>query len=525
MDEKKTIIDAVLGIELGSTRIKAVLIGADASELASGGFTWENRYENGIWTYPLDEVWTGMRECIAALIADFARRHTGCEMNVVRMGVSGMMHGYLPFGKDGRQLAAFRTWRNTCTQDAARRLSELFDFNIPQRWSIAHLYQSMLTGEAHVKSIDYITTLAGYVHRELTGERVIGIGEASGMFPLDAHAPEYDRRMLAAFNTLCADMPRRIEDILPRPLMAGENAGRLSARGAQLIDPTGTIKPGTPLCPPEGDAATGMVATNSVAEGYGNISAGTSVFTMAVLERPLSRRYEEIDIVATPTGRPVAMVHCNNCTSEINAWQRVFAGFLRALGKDADDGEIFTAMFSSALAGERDAGGMLLYNYLSGEHITGVAEGRPLFVRTADSRLSFENFMRLQLYSALSAVSIGMRILDAETVRLKRLYGHGGFFTSGGAGQQLAADALNTPVTVMDTAFNGGAWGMALLAAYAQYADADESLEVYLQKHVFAACPCRECSPDKESVEAFQAYLTRYECALPLERMAAELIM
>ena len=513
---------ACLGIELGSTRIKAVLIGPDHAPIASGDHSWENQYENGIWTYSLEAVWTGMRDAYANLAADVEKKYQVTLTKVAAIGISAMMHGYLPFDKDGRQLAAFRTWRNTITAQAAAELTELFQVNIPQRWSIAHLYQAMLNGEAHVKDIAFLTTLEGYVHWQLTGEKVLGVGEVSGMFPVDSTTINYNETMIAKFDTLTAAYPWKLRDILPRCLAAGEKAGYLTEVGAKLLDPSGNLQPGIPFCPPEGDAGTGMVATNSVAVRTGNVSAGTSIFAMVVLERMLSQVYEEIDMVTTPSGKPVAMVHCNNCTNEINAWAQVFKGLLESLGQKADMGEIFTAMFSSALDGEADAGKVMLYNYLSGEVITGLNEGRPLLVRPADARLTFPNFMRAQLYSALATLKIGMEILEKENAKPERLFGHGGFYKTPVAGQRITAAALDAAVSVMETAGEGGPWGMAILAAYMVRSAEGETLEDYLEKRVFAGSQCTTEYPQTEDQEGFAAFMTRYKAGLAVERAAVE---
>ena len=420
--EMKEIIasgQAVLGIELGSTRIKAVLIGPDHAPIASGDHGWENRYENGVWTYHMDDVWEGLRDAYASLCAGVEEKYGVKLTKVAAMGFSAMMHGYLPLDGNGELLSPFRTWRNTMTAQAAEELTARFGFNIPQRWSIAHLYQAILNGEEHVKDIVSLTTLAGYVHYKLTGVKALGVGEASGMFPIDSDSCDYDQAMVDSFDALVADKGYswKLRDILPRVAVAGDNAGTLTAEGAKLLDPTGTLQPGAILCPPEGDAGTGMAATNAVAKRTGNVSAGTSVFSMIVLEKPLSRRYEEIDMVTTPDGAPVAMVHCNNCTNEINAWAEVFSGLLTALGHEVDKNALYTAMFTSALEGKADGDGLLLYNYLSGEPVTGLSDGRPLLVRGPEAHLNFANFMRTQLYSALATLKVGLDILGEEIGR------------------------------------------------------------------------------------------------------------
>ena len=513
---------ACLGIELGSTRIKAVLIGAYHEPVASGDYGWENRLEDGVWTYHMSDVWAGLRAAYAALKADVESRYGVKLTKMAAMGFSGMMHGYIALDRSGELLVPFRTWRNTITGEASEKLTARFGFNIPQRWSIAHLYQAILNGEEHVADIDYLTTLAGYVHYKLTGRRVLGVGEASGMFPIDSAKCGYDEAMLDSFDGLVAEKgyPWGLRGILPEVLSAGEDAGCLSAEGAALLDPTGELESGIPLAPPEGDAGTGMAATNAVAERTGNVSAGTSVFAMIVLEKALSRVYPEIDMVTTPTGRPVAMVHCNNCTNEINAWAEVFRGFLTALGKKPDMNEVFTAMFSTAAEGEKDAGGLVLFNYLSGEPITGMDEGRPMLARSPEARLSFANFMRAQLYSALATLKIGLDILAAENVAVDRLLGHGGFFKTPEVGQRILAAAANSPVSVMTTAGEGGPWGMALLAAYRANRAEGQTLEAYLDERVFAGQKVSTLEPEKADVDGFNAFLARYKAALPVEKAA-----
>lgn len=526
MEIKEQIVQGkcCLGIELGSTRIKAVLIGTDHAPIASGDHGWENRLEDGVWTYHMEDVWAGLQDAYAKLCADVQSRY-GVELTTMAaMGFSAMMHGYVALDKNGELLVPFRTWRNTITGQAAQILTERFSFNIPQRWSIAHLYQAILNGEEHVKDIDYLTTLAGYVHYKLTGQRVLGVGEASGMFPIDSQTGDYDQTMVDSFDALVADKnyPWKLRDILPQVLSAGENAGVLTEAGAELLDPTGALKPGVPLAPPEGDAGTGMAATNAVAPRTGNVSAGTSVFAMIVLEKALSKVYPEIDMVTTPDGAPVAMVHCNNCTNEINAWAQVFKGFLEALGQKADMNEIFTAMFTSAQMGATDGGGLVLYNYLSGEPITQMEEGRPLLVRGPQAQLTFANFMRVQLYSALATLKIGLDILAQEQVAVDRLLGHGGFFKTPVVGQKILAAAAGAPVSVMKTAGEGGPWGMALLAAYMACRDEGESLEHYLDSKVFAGQEVSTQEPDEADRAGFEQFLEHYTKALGVERAAVE---
>jgi sugar (pentulose or hexulose) kinase len=516
--------ETALGIEFGSTRIKAVLIGPDHAPLAAGSHEWENRHENGVWTYPLEEVWTGLQECFRMLRRD-VREAYGVPLHTVGViGFSAMMHGYLVFDKNGNLLAPFRTWRNTITGKAAAQLTELFRFNIPQRWSIAHLYQAVLNREAHVRDIRFQTTLAGYVHWKLTGRKVLGVGEASGMFPIDSRTNDYDARMRKAFDAKlkARKLPWKLEDILPQVLAAGDPGGTLSAEGAKLIDPSGELPAGIPLCPPEGDAGTGMVATNSVAARTGNVSAGTSVFAMIVLEKPLAKLYPEIDMVTTPTGKPVAMVHSNNCTSDLNAWVGLFREFASALGVEAGESALFETLYTKGLSGEPDAGGLLAYNYVSGEHLTRLEEGRPLFVRTPESRFTLANFMRAHLYAALGALKIGLEIFDKEKVKIDKVLGHGGFFKTRGVGQRIMAAAMNVPVSVMETAGEGGAWGMALLAAYMLRRSPGEPLEAYLSDKVFAGQKGTTVGPDPKDVAGFNAFMDRYKKGLAVERAAVK---
>ncbi len=520
MDLKKT----SLGIELGSTRIKAVLIDENHIPVASGDYEWENRLVDGVWTYPMDAVHTGLQTCFAALAAD-VKAKLGTELTTVgAIGVSAMMHGYLPFDRDGKQLVPFRTWRNTITGPAAAELTELFGFNIPQRWSIAHLYQAILNGEAHVKDIAQLTTLAGYIHWRLTGERVMGVGEASGMFPIDSAALDYDEAMVQKFDALVAPKgyPWKLRDILPRVLTAGAAAGTLTEDGARFLDPTGTLQAGVPLAPCEGDAGTGMTATNSVRVNTGNVSAGTSDFAMIVTDKKL-RVHREIDMVTTPDGLPVAMVHCNNCTSDINAWVNLFAEFAALIGADADKGTLFTKLFRAALAGDADCGGLLSYNYFSGEGVTDLDEGRPVFARTPDAKFTLANFMRTHLLSALATLKIGLDILTSEEqVRIDRLYGHGGFFKTPEVGQRMLSAAVGAPVSVMETAGEGGPYGMALLGAYMLWRAEGESLPDYLDRRVFADAKATTLTADEADAAGFNAFLARYKKALPMERAAVE---
>lgn len=514
-----------LGIELGSTRIKAVLIGEDHFPIASGSHEWENQYENGVWTYSLEAVWNGLQDCYRNLSKDVSEKYGVTLTTVGAIGFSAMMHGYMAFDKDGKQLVPFRTWRNTITGQAAEKLTELFQFNIPQRWSIAHLYQAILNKEPHVKDISHLTTLAGYVHWKLTGEKAIGVGEASGMFPIDSKTNDFDKRMIELFNERSdvKKLPWEVQNILPKVLVAGEAAGALTEEGAKLLDPTGQLKAGIPLCPPEGDAGTGMVATNSVAERTGNVSAGTSVFAMIVLEKALSKLYPEIDMVTTPTGKPVAMVHANNCTSDLNAWVGLFHEFTNALGVEISQSKLFETLYKMALTGDADGGGLLAYNYLSGESITEMTEGRPLFIRTPESRFTLPNFMRTHLFSSVGTLKIGMDILfEQENVQLDQLLGHGGFFKTKEVGQRMMAAAMNVPVSVMETAGEGGAWGIALLATYMLRKTRNETLEDYLNGKVFANETGSTIAPDKKDVDGFTAFMERYKNGLGIERAAVE---
>ncbi|ROR72249.1 xylulokinase [Bogoriella caseilytica] len=512
-----------IGIELGSTRIKACLIDEDHQVLATGGSEWENSYLDKVWTYSLDEVWSGVQAACAALLGDAEERHGVRPTTAGALGVSAMMHGYLAFDAAGDQLVPFRTWRNTSTGAAAEQLTELFGQNIPLRWSIAHLYQAVLDGEAHVPQVDFLTTLAGYVHWRLTGEKVLGVGDASGMFPIQDGA--YHADMLADFDTLAAQAATRptrpLAELLPRVLDAGAEAGSLTAEGAAALDPTGTLQPGIPLCPPEGDAGTGMVATNSVAPRTGNVSAGTSIFAMVVLEGPLKRVHHEIDLVTTPAGDPVAMVHCNNGASELGAWAELLGQFAAALGSPAEPGEVYAALLGAALEGDADGGGLLAYNYLAGEPITGVNEGRPMVVRTPGSRLSLANFARTQVYGIFGTLSLGMRVLDAEGVRLEAMFAHGGLFRTAGVAQRLLAAALGAPVAVGDTAAEGGAWGMAVLAAYRRHGEGS-SLSEYLSERVFAEAALQVVEPDAEDVAGYSTWLETYAAGVDIQRTAVE---
>ncbi len=515
---------AVLGIELGSTRIKSVLIDADNRPVAQGSYEWENRLVDGLWTYSVEEIWKGLRGSYADLKAKVKAEY-GVELERLEaIGVSAMMHGYMPFGTDGEILVPFRTWRNTNTGAAAAELSRLFDFNIPLRWSISHLYQAILNGEEHISKIDFITTLAGYIHWKLTGRRVLGVGDASGMLPVDSQTGGWRADMVGKFDSLVASRGYgwKLPDILPEVLPAGADAGRLTEEGALLLDPSGSLKAGVPLCPPEGDAGTGMVATNAVRPRSGNVSAGTSSFSMIVLEKSLSRPYEMIDMVTTPSGSPVAMVHCNNCTSELNAWAGLFREYRQLLGLGGDMGEVFGTLYRHALQGDSDCGGLIAYNYISGEPVTGFAEGRPLFVRSASDKFNLANFFRSQLYASVAVLKIGNDILfRQEGVKVDRITAHGGLFKTPGVGQRVLAAALASPVSVMETAGEGGAWGIALLARYLANGQG-LSLEDYLDTKVFAGNVGSEISPSAEDVAGFDAYMAGYRACLPIEEAAVK---
>ena len=517
--------EAYLGIEFGSTRIKAVLIGKEHEQLASGSHTWENQLENGLWTYALDDVWEGVRHCYAQLSADVLGKY-GVKLETVgAIGVSAMMHGYMAFDKEDKLLAPFRTWRNTCTGEAAEQLTALFRFAIPQRWSIAHLYQAILNGEKHVSDIRYLTTLAGYVHWQLTGERVLGIGDASGMFPIDDATRSFDSHRLQQFDKLTADrhLPWTLDGILPKILPAGENAGLMTEQGARLLDPSGVLKAGIPMCPPEGDAGTGMVATNSVRQRTGNVSAGTSVFAMVVLEKPLSKVYTEIDMITTPSGDPVAMVHCNNFLSDIDAWVKLLGDAAAALGAEFDTDKLYTTLYNLALAGDADCGGLMTNNYISGEHVTGFTEGRPLFMRGPEASFNLSNFMRAHLCSACASLTMGMEILFGEQVALNSIMGHGGFFKVPGVGQRIMAAALGAPVNVMATASEGGPWGMAILAAYMKNTQG-EALADYLSGNVFAGAECSTVEPNAADQAGFATFMKQYKASLAVERAAVEVL-
>ena len=514
---------AILGIEFGSTRIKAVLIDQDNKPIAQGSHEWENQLVDGLWTYSTEAIWYGLQDCYADLRKDVLRQYD-CEIeSLAAIGFSAMMHGYMAFNADQQILVPFRTWRNTNTGKAAAELSELFHYNIPLRWSISHLYQCILDNEEHVKDIKYLTTLAGYVHWQVTGQFVLGVGDASGMIPVDPNTKTYDAVMVAKFDKLIAPkgFPWKLSDILPKSLSAGENAGFLTPEGAKKLDVSGHLKAGIPVCPPEGDAGTGMVATNAVKQRTGNVSAGTSSFSMIVLEKELSKPYEPIDIVTTPDGSLVAMVHCNNCTSEINAWVGLFKEYQQLLGVPVDMNKLYTTLFNAALEGDADCGGLMAYNYVSGEPVTGLSEGRPLFVRSANDKFSLANFMRAQLYGAIAVLKFGNDILlKEEQVKVDRITGHGGYFKTAGVGQRMLAAALNSPISVMETAGEGGAWGIALLAGYLVNNPENKSLADYLEDVVFAGNTGSEIAPTAEDVEGFNRYIEAYKRGLAIEHAA-----
>ncbi len=514
-----------LGIELGSTRIKAVLINRHFETIASGSYEWENLLKDGYWTYDQENIIAGLQAAYREMKNEVERNYGVALRTIGSIGFSAMMHGYMAFDSTGELLVPFRTWRNATTGAAARELTELFQFNIPERWSIAHLYQAVLNQEEHVPRIDYITTLAGYIHWLLTGDKAIGIGDASGIFPVDELTHNYHPAMIKKFDERLADkgLPWKLEDLLPKVYLAGEQAGALTEAGAGLLDPAGDLQPGIPLCPPEGDAGTGMIATNSVRKRTGNVSVGTSVFAMIVLEKELSKVYPEIDMVTTPNGNPVGMVHANNCSSDLNAWMGLFREFAEAMGYDVDSGKLFSVMFNKALEADPDAGGLLSYGYLSGENITGIDKGRPLFVRSPESRFNLANFMRVHLFTAFGALKLGMDILtENEQVAIDSILAHGGLFKTPVVGQKIVAAALNVPISVMSTAGEGGAWGMALLASYMINKDQEESLEDFLEQKVFKNAEGQEMAPDEADVQGFEAFIKRYQAGLAIEQAAVE---
>ena len=527
LDAKSTIEagKAIRGIELGSTRIKAVLIDQENKPIAQGSHTWENQLVDGLWTYSIEAIWSGLQDCYADLRTNVKNAY-GIEIETLAaIGVSAMMHGYMPFNKKEEILVPFRTWRNTNTGRAAAALSELFVYNIPLRWSISHLYQAILDNEAHVNKIDFLTTLAGYVHWQITGEKVLGIGDASGMLPIDPTTHNYSAEMVAKFNKLIApkEYNWKLEDILPKVLSAGENAGVLTPEGSKKLDASGHLKAGIPVCPPEGDAGTGMVATNAVKQRTGNVSAGTSSFSMIVLEKELSKPYEMIDMVTTPDGSLVAMVHCNNCTSDLNAWVNLFKEYQELLGIPVDMDEIYSKLYNIALTGDTDCGGLLSYNYISGEPVTGLADGRPLFVRSANDKFNLANFMRTHLYASVGVLKIGNDILfNEEKIKVDRITGHGGLFRTKGVGQRILAAAINSPISVMETAGEGGAWGIALLGSYLVNNEKKQSLADFLDESVFVGDAGIEVSPTPEDVAGFNAYIENYKAGLPIEEAAVK---
>ena len=527
MDAKTAILEqkTALGIEFGSTRIKAVLIGADNAPIASGDHEWENRYDNGVWTYTLEDIWTGLQDAYTKMAADVKEKYDITLTRVGAIGFSAMMHGYMAFDKAGNLLVPFRTWRNNITEEASEKLTDLFGFHIPQRWTIAHLYQAILNGEPHVADIDYVTTLAGYIQWKMTGERVVGVGEASGIFPIDSETNTYFADMIAKFDEAVADKAYswKALDVLPHVLNAGDNAGVLTKEGAALLDMSGNQEAGIPLCPPVGDAGTGMAATNSVRVRTGNVSAGTSVFAMIVLEKNLSKVYPEIDMVTTPSGHPVAMVHCQNCTSDLNAWVNLFREFAQTFGMEISTNDLFGKLYNKALEGDADCGGLLAYNYFSGEHVTGFNEGRPVFARTPDAKFNLANFMRVNLFTSLGALKVGLDILmKEEHVQVDQILGHGGLFKTKGVGQKILAGSIDAPVSVMETAGEGGAWGIALLASYMINKEENETLEDYLDAKVFAGNAGTKMDPDPADVAGFEVFTERYKKGLPIERAAVE---
>jgi len=526
-DVRNAIIDGktAIGIEMGSTRIKTVLIGEDNTPIATGSHDWENSYINNIWTYSLEDIWKGIQDSYQKMASNVKEQFGVTIKTTKAIGISGMMHGYLVFDKDENLLTPFRTWRNNITGQASEALTKLFNYPIPQRWSIAHLYQAILNKEEHIPDINYMTTLAGYIHWKLTGQKVLGIGEASGVFPIDINTKDFNKQMIEQFNQLISplNLPWRLENILPKVLVAGEKAGELTAAGAQLLDVTGQLQPGIPFCPPEGDAGTGMVATNSVSVRTGNVSAGTSVFAMIVLEKELSRVYPEIDLVTTPDGKLVAMVHSNNCTSDYDAWLGLFSEVIKALGMSVDKPKLYDTLLGMALKGDPDCGGLLAYGYISGEHITHFEEGRPMIVRSSKSNFNLANFMRVNLFTALGALKIGMNILlEKESVKVDEILGHGGFFKTREVGQRIMAAAINVPVSVMETAGEGGAWGIALLASYMVNREENESLEDFLKQRVFAGKIGSSVTPDPADVAGFNEFMKRYIKGLAIERAAVE---
>lgn len=529
--------NTAIGIELGSTRIKTVLTGEDYAPIASGSHDWENSLVNNTWTYSLEDIWQGLQASYRAMAAQVQELYGLKLQTTGAIGFSAMMHGYMVFDKDGQQLTPFRTWRNNFTGEASAKLTTLFNYPIPQRWSIAHLYQAILNQEEHVARIDYLTTLAGYIHWQLTGQKLMGVGEASGMFPIDLATKSFNLKMASQFDQQVSQyqFPWKLADILPTVLVAGEKAGELTTAGAKLLDPSGNLKPGIPFCPPEGDAGTGMVATNSTTVRTGNVSAGTSVFAMIVLEKELSKAYSEIDLVTTPAGDLVAMAHSNNCTSDYDAWIGLFGEAARALGLDVAKPKLYDTLLNLALEGDPDCGGLLAYGYISGEHITHFEAGRPMFVRASTSNFNLANFIRVNLFTALGALRTGLDILfEQEAVEVDEIKGHGGFFKTKGVGQKIMAAATHTPISVLETAGEGGAWGIALLAAYMKSQmsrqmerhlareNSGETLDDFLHHKVFAGKTGAVVAPDPQDVAGFNTFLARYTQGLAIERTAVE---
>ena len=515
---------AILGIEFGSTRIKSVLIDENNNVLASGSHEWENDLIGGIWTYSQDAIMKGLQSSYADLKKNVEKKYGLKLTGFGAVGISAMMHGYLPFDENMRLLVPFRTWRNTITGEAAQKLTKLFKFNMPQRWSLSHLYQAILNGESHVSDIRFLTTLAGWIHFLLTGEKVLGIGDASGMMPIDSDTLDYNASMVAAFDKLVAEKnyPWKLNEILPRVLCAGQDAGNLTPEGALLLDPAGDLKAGCPVCPPEGDAGTGMVATNSVRSRTGNVSAGTSIFSMIVLEKPLSKYYPEIDIVTTPTGKQVGMVHCNSCSSDINAWVSLFREFGEVMGCSFSSGEVFKKLFQKSLEGDKDCGGIVSFNYFAGEPVTGLEEGRPMLVRRPDAAMNIANFMRAQIYASMETLKYGMEIMNAEHVAIDQVYGHGGLFKTPGVAQSYLAAAIHAPVTVMETAGEGGAWGIAVLAGYRIFRKENQTLEDYLDNQVFSGMAQSTIVPDPTDEAGFDAYMKRFVSCIPAQKAAVD---
>ena len=517
--------NAVLGIEFGSTRIKAVLIDDQNKPIASGAFDWENSLVNGIWTYSLEEIHNGLRTCYAEMKKDVEKKYNVKLTKLKAMGVSAMMHGYLAFDKDNKLLVPFRTWRNTITGQASEKLSALFNYPIPERWSISHLYQAILNKEDHVKNVSFITTLAGYVHWHLTGKKVLGIGDASGMFPIDIKTKNYNQKMIEAFNKLIqpCNFNFTLDQILPEILTAGNEAGKLTEEGAKFLDPSGDLLSGTIFAPPEGDAGTGMAATNSVRPRTGNVSAGTSVFAMVVLEKDLSKAYNgKIDLVTTPSGDLVAMAHANNCTGEYDKWISIFGQAIEKCGFKIEKSMLYEKLLGAALEGDKDCGGCIPYNYISGESITGLSEGRPLFVRKQNCNFTLSNFMRAQLFTSLGALRTGMDILfDKENVKIDRLTGHGGFFKTQDAGLLAMSSAMHTPISLMETAGEGGPWGMALLASFVVNGNG-RSLPDYLDQEVFVSAKSKSFEASQDDKEGFNSFFENYTAGLAVEKAAIE---